>query len=524
MYFSIKELKLFVFSVCLIFLDMDSEEETYDDIDSGNESSDVDFPMEPEANNPRDRQTEVDEYPFEVLSTEEIVQHMVDSIKEVNTVVEIPTTTTRILLNHFKWDKEKLMERFYDGDQEQLFAEAHVVNPFRQPQVNPRPLRANRKQSSAGSEECDICFNIHRSSSMTGLECGHRFCTQCWGEYLTTKIMEEGVGQTISCAAHGCDILVDDASVMRLVRDPRVKLKYQHLITNSFVECNRLLRWCPQPDCNNAIKVQYVDARPVTCRCMNTFCFQCGEAWHDPVKCNLLRHWIKKCDDDSETSNWIAANTKECPKCNVTIEKDGGCNHMVCKNQNCKADFCWVCLGPWEPHGSSWYNCNRYDEEEARAARDAQERSRAALQRYLFYCNRYMNHMQSLKFENKLYASVKEKMEEMQQHNMSWIEVQFLKKAVDILCQCRQTLMYTYVFAYYLRKNNQSVMFEDNQRDLESATEILSEYLERDITSENLADIKQKVQDKYRYCDSRRKVLLEHVHEGYEKEWWVYNE
>lgn len=69
------------------------------------------------------------------------------------------------------------------------------------------------------------------------------------------------------------------------------------------------------------------------------------------------------------------------------------------------------------------YNCNRYDEEEAKVARDAHERSRAALQRYLFYCNRYMNHMQSLKFENKLYASVKEKMEEMQQHNMSWIEV-----------------------------------------------------------------------------------------------------
>lgn len=34
-----------------------------------------------------------------------------------------------------------------------------------------------------------------------------------------------------------------------------------------------------------------------------------------------------------------------------------------------------------------------------------------------------MNHMQSLRFESKLYASVKEKMEEMQHHNMSWIEV-----------------------------------------------------------------------------------------------------
>lgn len=132
--------------------------------------------------------------------------------------------------------------------------------------------------------------------------------------------------------------------------------------------------------------------------------------------------------------------------------------------------------------------------------------------------------MQSLKFEHKLYSSVKLKMEEMQQHNMSWIEVsennqriylssqiflicscvqvQFLKKAVDILCQCRQTLMCTYVFAYYLKKNNQSMIFEDNQKDLESATEKLSEYLERDITSENLADIKQKVQDKYRFVGS----------------------
>ena len=47
----------------------------------------------------------------------------------------------------------------------------------------------------------------------------------------------------------------------------------------------------------------------------------------------------------------------------------------------------------------------------------------------------------------------------MQQFNMSWIEVQFLKKAVDCLCQCRQTLMYTYVFAFYLQRNNQSIIF-----------------------------------------------------------------
>ena len=32
--------------------------------------------------------------------------------------------------------------------------------------------------------------------------------------------------------------------------------------------------------------------------------------------------------------------------------------------------------------------------------------------------------------------------------------------------------------------------------------------------------MKQKVQDKYCYCSTRRKVLLDHVAEGYECDYW----
>jgi len=32
----------------------------------------------------------------------------------------MPATTVRILLNHFKWDKEKLMEKFFSDDQEKV--------------------------------------------------------------------------------------------------------------------------------------------------------------------------------------------------------------------------------------------------------------------------------------------------------------------------------------------------------------------------------------------------------------------
>ncbi|OQR67073.1 E3 ubiquitin-protein ligase arih1l isoform 1 [Tropilaelaps mercedesae] len=133
------------------------------------------------------------------------------------------------------------------------------------------------------------------------------------------------------------------------------------------------------------------------------------------------------------------------------------------------------------------------------------------------------------------------------------MELDFLPKAVNALLRCRQTLMYTYVFAFYLRPNNQSRIFEDNQRDLESATEQLSEYLERDASlslgrnaastvnlvgpvhplgthsndsaereKESLKELKIKVVDKHRYCERRRRALLAHVREGEEKDWWEF--
>lgn len=69
---------------------MDSDDDTFDNVDSGNVSSgEDDFPMEVDMNTAKDRQNEPEDYPFEVLTTEEIVQHMVDCIREVNTVVEV---------------------------------------------------------------------------------------------------------------------------------------------------------------------------------------------------------------------------------------------------------------------------------------------------------------------------------------------------------------------------------------------------------------------------------------------------
>jgi ariadne-1 len=120
-------------------------------------------------------------------------------------------------------------------------------------------------------------------------------------------------------------------------------------------------------------------------------------------------------------------------------------------------------MGVWSDHGTSWYSCNRFDPKET--GKDAQSKSRASLERYLHYYNRYANHEQSSKLENDLYVRIEKKMGEIQvSSKLSWIEVQFMKKAVDTLSECRATLKWSYALAFYMVRDNQTELFEQNQR------------------------------------------------------------
>ena len=44
--------------------------------------------------------------------------------------------------------------------------------------------------------------------------------------------------------------------------------------------------------------------------CKSRFCFKCGNSYHAPTDCETIRRWLNKCADDSETANYISANTK----------------------------------------------------------------------------------------------------------------------------------------------------------------------------------------------------------------------
>lgn len=67
------------------------------------------------------------------------------------------------------------------------------------------------------------------------------------------------------------------------------------------------------------------------CPCGVCFCFKCSKAPHSPCTCAMWGMWDEKINGDSETRNWLAANTKPCPKCSKPVEKNGGCNLVMCK-------------------------------------------------------------------------------------------------------------------------------------------------------------------------------------------------
>ena len=67
------------------------------------------------------------------------------------------------------------------------------------------------------------------------------------------------------------------------------------------------------------------------------------------------------------------------------------------------------------------------------------------------YYNRWANHEQSARLSLDLYAKTEKKMQEMQETSeLTWIQVQFAKKAVDEVIKCRMTLKWTYSMGYYL--------------------------------------------------------------------------
>lgn len=237
------------------------------------------------------------------------------------------------------------------------------------------------------------------------------------------------------------------------------------------------MRWCPNRGCDKLIRISLLKDKEVTCSCGHTFCFSCGIEHHAPASCSMVKDWEAKQIAQGSDAEWIAGYTKECPKCNFVIHKDGGCQYITCIN--CSHRFCWICLGSFDHLDHS---CNKFKEDLSGDSK------RAELYKYLHFYTRYKTHRESSSLEDKLLDKAQRTMDQLVNENhMYWIDVQYIKEAAISLHKARIMLKWSYVYGYYLPKHINRDLFEFLQANLESQTENLSGLLEQKEPAERKA-------------------------------------
>jgi len=290
---------------------------------------------------------------FACLSPEEIIQTQKKLIQEISELLNISASNAANLLRHYQWKVELLHQQYWTCP-DKVLKEAGLVC------VTPD---ADDECKVEGEAECLVCCEMVQGKNCSALRCRHSFCNDCWSSYLKIKITEGEVAR-INCQALNCKYTVPDKIVQKLV-DKELYEKYIRFVTKTFVEDNAHITWCPAPRCGNAITADMVHGTTVKCRCGFSFCFSCHHEAHAPASCEQVKLWLKKCNDDSETGHWLGANTRDCPRCTVLVEKNGGCNHMTCRQ--CTHEWCWMCNKPWKGH-TDYYACSRYEKAQKKKA------------------------------------------------------------------------------------------------------------------------------------------------------------
>ena len=200
---------------------------------------------------------------------------------------------------------------------------------------------------------CRICFsNKVNPNNIAQISCGHFFCDNCIKTYLTNKIIN-GQVLDIKCLLGGCPKRYSEEEIEANVEEEVFK-KYKKFknIQIKLSNPNKIYVNCPFPDCEEIVDCTNPESEFITCNNNHIFCYKCHKLGKHPKgKClndeiNLLQQIQNK--------NKNGKNFKQCPKCQVIIEKNEGCNQMHCIN--CGYDFCWLCLKRYTENHYAMYN------------------------------------------------------------------------------------------------------------------------------------------------------------------------
>ncbi|KAL8122174.1 hypothetical protein AgCh_018788 [Apium graveolens] len=342
-----------------------------------------------------------DQKDYTILNRDAIEQRQDDDINNVANSLSISRAAAIILLCHYNWSVSKSCEKWFD-DEEKIRKSLGLLE-------EPVPLPS---------------------------------------------------GNELRCPLQSCGVAVGEDMINALAT-PEDKEKYRRYLRRSFIEDSRKRKWCPAPECNNAVEfIAGSGSNDVLCDCSCSFCWKCMEEAHWPVGCDIVSRWFFEICVDSVNMNRILVEEKPCPTCRRPIKWNQGSIAVRC-SAPCKYQFCWSCLRSWAFHGEGLFvfrACNQYrpakEISEYGVTNECRGMAKDSVERYSHYYYRWATNETREKFIID-----------------AWLQI----------VECRKVLKWTYVYGYYLADDNLQQIFEDVQGRAEYNLEELHQYAELEL-------------------------------------------
>jgi hypothetical protein len=204
-----------------------------------------------------------------------------------------------------------------------------------------------------GEKDCSIC--LCEADEPIHTSCNHTYCGLCFIDMCQAQASAP-LQFCIACLGNSgqCGHIFELAEIRSFL----LSETFEDILEASFRSFVQRhpdqLRYCPTPDCSQVYRVvPKTKKHPATftCdKCLASICAACHTS-HPGATCAQR---MGDSSGDLQALNKVKRELgiQDCPRCETSMEKTEGCNHMTCKG--CSCHICWVCLATFN-EGSVCY-------------------------------------------------------------------------------------------------------------------------------------------------------------------------
>lgn len=214
-------------------------------------------------------------------------------------------------------------------------------------------LETNWTSTSTHPCICMVCYQGKKANEMVNVnelppscrKCFQETCRPCMDIYLDHYFFRTfGANTVMKCPL--CTTTWTLTNLEHFLGKERMESHLERM-THRLLESSANFRWCAADKC---VSGQFYDDKEiekpggekVCCGlCEGQNCFECRAVWHEGLTCkeyqdpDLRKHRGKRGGDNDVRKAMRKENTKRCPHCGTAVERNSGCNNVLCEYIAC---------------------------------------------------------------------------------------------------------------------------------------------------------------------------------------------